>query len=297
MNNKKYISRVLLGALVAVMAVPAFVSAAEMHVGTGQGGTSDMSVRRGGNGQDNSRGMMNGVMGMRGGEFRPVAIGTVSSINGTTLTVVGKKNIGSDERVPDVTDGNNFATTTFTVTATNAQVRKNNATSTLSSIAVGDMVSIEGTISGTSVTATVIHDGAIRGFGMKAEGKAGGMMGVGRQASSTIMMGGNGQPIIAGKVSAISGAILTITNNSNVAYSIDTTNAKITQGNTTISLANIIVGDTILAQGTINGTSVIATTVMDQTNHSTTNISTTTQNIRKGMFGGLGQLFMRMFGF
>ena len=114
-------------------------------------------------------------------------------------------------------------------------------------------------------------------------------------ASSTVQ--GNGQPIVAGKVSAINGSIISITNNSNVTYSVDATNAKITQGNTTVTITSIVVGDTIVAQGTINGTSVIATSVMDQTNHNETNTAGNPEQKRGGFFGGIGQFFMRMFGF
>ncbi len=92
-------------------------------------------------GMGNDRG---GVMGILGAE-RPVVVGSVSAVNGNTLTVASRNN------------------TSFTVDATNATAVKwaNNATSTIaiSSITVGDNVAIVGTVSSTTVTATKIIDG------------------------------------------------------------------------------------------------------------------------------------------
>lgn len=80
------------------------------------------------------------------GKGNPGVSGTVSAVNGTTLNVTGKNG------------------TTYTVNAASAKVMKSAtgsapATITVSQIAVGDTVSIRGTVSGTSVTATSIFDG------------------------------------------------------------------------------------------------------------------------------------------
>ena len=88
------------------------VSAAGMPVGFGPG---HMGGGRG------------GMMGMRPGVF-----GTVSAVNGTTITVSGRTGFGST--TPAVT---------YTVNASNATLKKNNATSTVSSIAVGDTVMVK----------------------------------------------------------------------------------------------------------------------------------------------------------
>ena len=74
----------------------------------------------------------------------PAVFGTVSVINGTTLSVTSKASKNS-----------------FTVDASNATVMKNNATSTLGSVTVGDTVVVMGTVSGTNVTATSIRDGVM----------------------------------------------------------------------------------------------------------------------------------------
>ena len=52
----------------------------------------------------------------------------------------------------------------------------------------------------------------------------------GDEATSTArfpMMTGNGQPIIGGKVTAVNGNSLTVTNASNVTYTVDVTSAKV----------------------------------------------------------------------
>jgi hypothetical protein len=90
------------------------------------------------------------MMGMQ-----PGVMGSVVSVNGTTLTVSGHSGMGS-------------ATTTFTVDASAAKVIKVSsgkpASSTVSSIAVGDKVMVEGTVSGTSITATTVLDGLLGGM-------------------------------------------------------------------------------------------------------------------------------------
>lgn len=75
--------------------------------------------------------------------------GKVTSITGTTFTVSGH-------------NGMNSATTTFSVDASGAKVFKNQATSTVSAIAVGDMIVVQGPVSGTNVTAKMIFDGVIK---------------------------------------------------------------------------------------------------------------------------------------
>ena len=74
--------------------------------------------------------------------------GTVSAISGTTLTVTSNAQNGG-------------TATTYIVDASSATVTKAGATSTLSAIAVGDTVMIQGTVSGTSITATTINDGVM----------------------------------------------------------------------------------------------------------------------------------------
>ena len=204
----------------------------------------------------------------RPGMMRPAVSGTVTAISGSTITINARQGFSSTT-----------PTTTFTINATNATVRKNNATSTVSSIVVGDRISAIGTVSGTNVTATSIIDGMMGRGNNDDQGNNG-------NASSTAPFLGNGEPVIAGTISSISGNSVSITTASNIAYTVDTTNAKIVKGGSASTLSAVTVGDKVLIQGTINGTTVSATTVVDQTKQAS-----------KGFIGGIGQFFMHLFGF
>ncbi len=270
MNTKQYIFFVV--ALVTVtglaMAVPAFADSntfAGQFNGFGRGHMRGFGLDRG-----------------RGAMMKPAIVGTVSAVNGTTITVTGMQGFGVAA-----------VAATFTVDAANAQVMKNNATSTVSSIAVGDTVAIQGAVNGTAVTATSIRDGQMRGFGKVNH------FGQTSSTATPSVSSGNGQPVVAGTVSTMNGSTLTITNKRNVQYTIDASNTKIFQGKNTIALSNINVGDTVIVQGTVNGTSVIASTVIDQTKpaSTTTTSSGSVPRPHPGFFGGIGQFFMHLFGF
>jgi hypothetical protein len=213
-------------------------------------------------------------MGGRGG-MRPGVFGTVSAVNGNTITVTGKQGFGA-----------NATSTTFTVDATNAKIMKNNTAGTISSIVVGDTIAVQGTINGTNVVATTIRDGLMNRKMTGVNGKT-------NQKPSPIT--GNGQPVVAGAVSSINGSTLTITNKSNVSYTIDATNAKIVQGQNTISLSNIAIGDMVVVQGTVNGNAVTASSIIDQAKPA--NTSTTTGQTHTGFFAGIGSFFAHLFGF
>ena len=91
--------------------------------------------------------IMDGMMGGRGGfggRGHNGADGTVSAINGNTITLTGK-------------DGK-----TYTVDASSASVKKV-ADSSVSNIAVGDTLMVNGTTSGTTITAKNITDGILGG--------------------------------------------------------------------------------------------------------------------------------------
>ena len=121
------------------------------------------------------------------------------------------------------------------------------------------------------------------------------------------------KPGVFGTVSAISGNIITVTNTRvprkngstittiapvTTIYTVDATNAKITQGPNTILVSNIVVGDNIVAQGTVNGNTVVASTIIDQKAQVLTTTSTgTTVSERKGFFGSIGSFFAHLFGY
>jgi hypothetical protein len=213
-----------------------------------------------------------GMMGLRR-NGTPVVTGTVASIAGNILTVTLR----------------NFAQNTspkiYTVDATNATVIKNNATSTLASIAIGDTIMARGTLTGTSLTATFIRDGAIKEM----------MQGNSKNKSQNSIIKGNGQPVIGGNVTAVSGSTLTVTNASNITYTIDASSAVVDREGATSTVSNVIVGDRIIVQGTVNGTTMTASSIIDQG----TVISDTANSSGKytGFFGAIRGFFHNVFGF
>jgi hypothetical protein len=217
-------------------------------------------------------------MGQGMQKLGPALTGTVLSVSGNTISVSG--HLG-------------FATTTanktYTVDATNARFVKNNTNGTIASILSGDTVMVHGKVTGTNVVATVVREGVAM-MGRPGKDKK-------DEMPKNILSTGNGQPVIGGKVSTINGKSITITNSSNTTYTVDLTNAKILQGKDVVTIAAIKVGDAVIAQGAINGTNVIASTLIDgakSTNGSAPNASTTPKRV---MFGGIGQFFSHLFGF
>jgi hypothetical protein len=118
----------------------------------------------------------------------------------------------------------------------------------------------------------------------------------GKNRPKTPIISGNGQPIVGGTVASISVNTLTITNASNVTYTVDISSAKVVKGNATSTISNIIVGDRVIVQGTVNGTSITASSVVDQGTMPNNNATSTPQN-NGGFFGAIGGFFHRMFGF
>ena len=274
MNIKKYVSTGLVLASFASFAVtlPAFADTKEFS----QGGMMRFS-------NDDNRGEK-GEKEKEKGMMRPYVSGTVLSINGNTITISSNKLIKSDDQDKTKTS------VTYTVNATNAVVIKNKTISKVSDILVGDTVKVQGTVNGTNITAVSIRDGVMMSEnGAENRGKE-------KMASSTPTIVGNGQPIVGGIISAISSSTITITNKSNVVYTVNTSNAKIVQGKNTILLSNLSVGDSVIVQGTVNGTEITASSIIDQNKPAKTE-SDENKNIRKGFFGGMGQFFARLFGF
>jgi hypothetical protein len=231
--------------------------------------------------------------------------GSVTAISGTTLTVTSegrpaRKDASSTAAVTDA------SSTVYAVDASNAKVYKDNATTTvsLSSVAVGDSVMVEGTVSGTSVTATTIRDGVMKQGGQGMPGGNRNFDGASstRPTSSSTpkaTIKGNGEPVVGGDVTAISGTTLTITNTSNVTYTIDAASTTVVVKGASSTLGSIAIGDTLVVQGTVNGTSVAASSIIDQgtkpTNVSSTN-SSSSQPRDDGGFGGFGDAIGGFFG-
>ena len=165
----------------------------------------------------------------------PGVAGTVVSVSGNTITLTGK-------------DGK-----TYTIDATKSTIDKV-STITVGNIVAGDTLMVGGTVSGTTVTASHITDGQ-----MPVAPQGGGLGGFG---------GGHGKPGVTGTVSAISGNTLTVANKAGTSYSVNASGATVLKAAsgakpTTSTLASVAIGDTVRIQGTISGTSVTATQIVD----------------------------------
>jgi len=214
--------------------------------------------------------------------------GTVTAVSGTSLTVTGRSFV------------QNAATTTYSVDASAATVRKDNATSTVASIATGDMVFIQGPVTGTSIKASAIFDGKVgtmRGYGTGTkDGQWPGPMGTGREGSTTAPFQGNGQPVIAGTVSAVNGSSLTVATKSGTTYTVDISSvSKVVRNGSTILPAAIGVGDSVVVQGAVNGSVVSASAILDS--QAVASTSPSQSDKQQGFFGAIGRFFSKMFGF
>lgn len=201
---------------------------------------------------------------------QPVVSGTVLAINGNTITISGKLMMASRQNSDNSTAN---TTTIFTIDATNAKITKNGATILVTGITIGDKVTAQGVLTGTNIVAVIIRDG---------------------QGNQGERDSGKINPVVVGKVSAINGNVLTVVSKQGT-YTVDATNAKLLRGNTTITLSNIAIGDNVIVQGTVNGTSVVASTVIDQGKPA--NTIGNNSGKKMGLFGPIRQFFTRLFGF
>lgn len=211
---------------------------------------------------------------------KPRVVATVTAVSGNTITA---------------TDNRKMKTTvTYTINATGATIMKNGNTATVSSIVVGDKISVQGTLSGTTITATKINVGGKNELENNLENE---------NNLNNPMIVGNGQPIVAGKVTAISGNTITITNKSNTTYAIDATNAKVQSQGTISMVSNIAINDNVIVQGTINGTNVSASLIIDQktntNNNQINNQNSNSENQNKPApkRGGILNWLKSLFGF
>lgn len=99
---------------------------------------------------------MPGEMGRHRGHKTPHVAGTVTAINGTSITVAG---VNKNASVTYTVDASSAKILKAPDTAPTVGTRPELTTITLSDIKVGDKIKIEGTINDTSVTATEIIDG------------------------------------------------------------------------------------------------------------------------------------------
>ena len=216
-----------------------------------------------GGGFMNGRGMGGGGrMGMGQGQQMPGVAGKVTAVDVTdnAITVQGMRN----------------STTSYNVNVSGAVIIKNNATTTISSVSVGDTVMVRGTVSGTSVTATSVRDGAFGPGGLGRPWNGSGAMPTGTfpggrgfhmpsgtppYASGTRPMA---PPTISGTIASVNGSILTVTGNNGTTYTVDASNATLVKkGSATSSISTINVGDNVQIEGNVSGTAITATAIFD----------------------------------
>jgi len=177
-----------------------------------------------------------------GAGFGPGVMGTVTAVNGSSITVSANGGV-------------------YTIDASGATVEKYSGSTSASvgvaGIAVGDTVSIAGTITSADLTAKDIRDGnPPKPTPPTAMGKVTAVSG------STITLSGFAMPTTKGAKPA------------STTYTVDVSNATITKvtapaakgdkpTSATISASQVAVGDFLSVDGTANGTSITATTVTD----------------------------------
>lgn len=220
-----------------------------------------------------------GMVGNKSGsptERVPMYMGTVKSISDSTITIESKK---FDPKNKDSTE-----TVTYTVNASDATFYKNKETAKLSDITVGERISVEGTLSGTSITATKIDIGGL--------GPKGGTMNSGN-------VKGTGEPVVMGKIVSVDtdAKTITIKNNSDVTYTVDLSNAKLTKDGTAVDISSLATDNAVIVQGAVNNTTVTASSLIVDS-HSNTNSQDSTVNGQKvGFFKKVGNFFSKLFGF
>ena len=114
-------------------------------------------------------------------------------------------------------------------------------------------------------------------------------------ASTTPIIQGNGEPVIGGVVSAISSSTLTVTTKSGIAYTVNASGATVVKDHATSTLSRVTQGDAVIVQGTMNGTSVTASSVIDSSA-----VPASEHGIMSAVhrfFGGVRGFFARLFGF
>jgi hypothetical protein len=207
----------------------------------------------------------------RDNKFWSGIVGKVTSVNSTTLTVSSMTPWNKDSK-----------TTVYTVNAANAEIDKEGVDNeTISDIKVGDMVVVEGTVTGNSVAATEIHIGW---FKAKWE-----------DAKDSFVT--SGDPVIGGTVTVVSDSTITIKNKDDVTYTVNAKDAKIVRKGFDASvLSDIKVGDNILVQGVVNNTTVTAKLIIDTSFKFDMNGNTSGDNGKhRGFFSRVGLFFKGWF--
>lgn len=244
--------------------------------------------------------------GPRGPEMNGKAfVGNVLSVSGNTFQL----------RLIDRSE-QSATGTVFTVDATNAKIvsgpvlgggssATNTATSSVSQIKAGMRVLINGTVNGQTVTARNIHlDVPLRALERREDRREDRKEDRKEERKENkkpkapvldITKIGDGQPVVVGTVGTTTGSSFTLKNKSNVIYTIDAANAKIFIRNATGTIADVKQGDQVAVQGAVSGTSITASTVLDQGVVALKKIDEKTGMVKKNVFEKMGSFFRNLF--
>lgn len=256
MTNKSITNKNILFLLLAVGLCGFLgISVLSAHAQTQGGGYGGFG------GPGGEHGMGGGRMDMGNtGKMGLGIVGKVTAVNtgASTITMQGMRN----------------STTSYTVdVGSGTIIKKDNVTSTISSVGVGDMVMVRGAISGTVIAATTIYDGVpgrSGAFGRSWNGSSTAPTGTRPYASSTRPT----IPTVSGTVASVGGSTITVTGTNGTTYTVDVSNATlIKKGSATSSIAGINTGDVVQIQGNVSGTAVTATVVFDNVPQSPAPIS------------------------
>ncbi len=213
-----------------------------------------------------------------------IILGTVSSINGNNILLYIKQGTSAKTKnqLPVI------ATTTHVVDATNASVLINNATSSISEIAVGDTLFVQGVADGNKkIIANIIRDIATINSKVKVISNNNQK----QNSTSTLANNSGSQPVIIGTVTSINNSTIIIKDRNSTSFSIDATSAKILKKNGEILVSNIALGDYLMVQGKISSSSAVATVILDRGIIATTSASKSTTNI----FNKIGNFIKGLF--
>lgn len=171
----------------------------------------------------------------------PAAAGSVTAVSGNTITVTDKR---TNTTYTVDTSGATIQKFTPPTAGTTPTTKPAPVTITVSQIQVGDNVSIQGTVSGTNITATKVLDG-LMGFG-------GGFRGP------------RGSHGAMGTVSSINGNTITLTGKNGTTYTVNAGSATVKKVSDS-SVGSIAVGDTLSVNGSTSGNSITAKNIVDGT--------------------------------
>jgi hypothetical protein len=174
-----------------------------------------------------------GGLGPGGG----AAVGTISAIHGSTLTVT------------------NQGGTSATVRTTSSTVVTTSVTGTVADIANGDHLVVMGTTAGPTVAATGIVD---RGTDTADDGSGGPPSGLNVPSG----FGGGFAPV-TGTVTAVNGSTVTLTTTSGSTVKVTTSSTTAVEVDRTISITQLKTGDQVVVTGTTRGTTVTATRIRE----------------------------------